>query len=99
MIQEAKVENLCAQKRYQSISIDATQRCCLNCMWYEQYYRRTRGNIAGWVGTAEGFCLLHDKKPRRSNIRRAETWFGNSRESIRLTRFTFGTFWATSLTS
>ena len=62
MIQEARVENLCARKRCQSISIDATQRCCLNCMWYEQYYRRTRGNVAGWVGTAEGFCLLHDKK-------------------------------------
>ena len=57
----AKVENACAQKRSRSISVDGSDRACINCIWYEQYYRRNRGNVEGWIPTSSGRCLAHDK--------------------------------------
>lgn len=48
----AKVENYCAQKRNRSISVNASERACVNCIWYDQYYRQTRGNVSAWVPTS-----------------------------------------------
>lgn len=58
----AKVENHCMQKLNRSISVNASERACINCIWYEQYYRKNRGNISAWVPTSTGHCLLHDQR-------------------------------------
>ncbi len=59
----AKVENHCAQHRTaRTISVDRSARACVNCIWYEQYYHRNRGNIACWVPTSRGYCLLHEQQ-------------------------------------
>ena len=55
----AKVESHCAQLRAQYISVDEGTRACINCIWYEQYYHRNRGNVQTWVGTSTGYCMLH----------------------------------------
>lgn len=60
MTTTAKVENLCAYKRTQGISVDESIRACINCGYYEQYYRKSRGNVRGWVPTSAGYCLLKD---------------------------------------
>ena len=57
----AKVENFCMRKHTKSISIDNGERACINCIWYEQYYREGRGNVATWVPTSTGYCLLTDQ--------------------------------------
>lgn len=41
-----------------TVSVDSNVRACINCQWYEQYYRKNRGNIVSWVGTCKGYCLL-----------------------------------------
>ena len=56
----AKVENLSLRKKSRGIAVDESVRACINCAYYEQYYRRTRGNIYGWSGTHTGYCLIHD---------------------------------------
>lgn len=56
----AKVENLCMTKKTKSISVDSSERACVNCIWYEQHYRQNRGNISAWVPTSTGYCLLKD---------------------------------------
>ena len=60
----AKVENYCAQKQNtgKQIVVDAGEKVCLNCIWYEPYYRRNRGNIQMWVPTCSGYCILRDKQ-------------------------------------
>lgn len=57
----AKVENLCMTKKNKSINVNCKERACINCIWYEQYYRMNRGNISAWVPTSTGYCLLKDK--------------------------------------
>lgn len=53
----ARVENLAASRIARSISVDRSRRVCLNCAYYEQYYRRNRGNVAAWVPVDKGYCL------------------------------------------
>ena len=57
----AKVENLCARKRTKQIVVDAGERACINCVWYEQHYRQNRGNVAMWVPVCAGWCLRQDR--------------------------------------
>ena len=58
----AKVENFYAQKFTKNIPVDTGEKVCLNCIWYEQYYRRNRGNVRAWVGTCYGYCPKQDKQ-------------------------------------
>ena len=46
----AKVENYCAQKFTKNVPVDTGEKVCLNCIWYEPYYRRS------------GYCILRDKQ-------------------------------------
>lgn len=64
MALEAKVENYRFEHRRgttRSISVDIGARACINCIWYEQHYHQNRGNIAAWIPTSTGYCLLHDQ--------------------------------------
>ncbi len=55
----AKVENFCMREvASQTISVDSSERVCVNCIWYEQYYRKNRGNVSMMVPTSSGHCLL-----------------------------------------
>ena len=58
----AKVENFCATKRTKSVPVDTGEKVCLNCIWYEQYFRQNRGNVRAWVPTCSGYGLLRDKQ-------------------------------------
>lgn len=60
----AKVENYLSQNRrgVKGISVDQGARACINCIWYEQYFHKNRGNIACWVATTTGYCLLHERQ-------------------------------------
>lgn len=58
----AKVENYCNSKRTKSFYVDADAKACINCIWYEQYFRQNRGNVRMWVPTCSGYCLLRDKQ-------------------------------------
>jgi len=75
----AKVENyLEAQHRtFRSISIDRSERACINCAWYELYYRENRGNVQMMVPTCTGYCLLHEQQrgPLRQPCREYENCF------------------------
>ena len=56
----AKVENLCMKKHTHNIIVEESERACINCIYYEQYFRKNRGNVMCWVPTSIGRCLLHD---------------------------------------
>lgn len=60
----AKVENHCADLRTHTISIDSTERACINCIWFEPNYRSTRTNVHGYVQISTGRCLADKPKPR-----------------------------------
>ncbi|MBS7224396.1 MAG: hypothetical protein KH050_03475 [Clostridiaceae bacterium] len=55
---EIRLEKLYMQQKVSHINADQTERICVNCAFYEQYYRKNRGNVAGWVPTSIGYCLL-----------------------------------------
>lgn len=55
----AKVENLCMKMKSHTITVDASERACINCIWYEPHYRMNRGNIAMHVPISHGYCLLN----------------------------------------
>lgn len=57
----AKVENHCAAMRTKTVCIESNARACVNCIWYEQYFRQGRGSIRNWVPTSKGFCLLREE--------------------------------------
>ncbi len=57
----AKVENYCAHKRTRQVSIETSERACINCIWFEQHYRPNRGNVWGFVPISKGTCLLTGK--------------------------------------
>ncbi len=57
----AKVENFCARKFCKRICVDNNERACINCIWYEQYHRQSRGNIYDWVPVSTGYCLLEER--------------------------------------
>ena len=56
-----KVENYCAGKCIKTISVELTERACINCIWFEQHYRPNRSNIYGFVPISKGTCLLTGK--------------------------------------
>ena len=75
MTRTAKVENLCMKMPSRSININGSERACVNCIWYEQYFRQSRSNIQSWVPVSKGFCLLHEQQrgPLRQPCRDYET--------------------------
>ena len=64
MAYSAKVENYCLQRTgtTKGINVDIGTRACINCIWYEQYFRQNRGNVRAWAPTDTGYCLLHDRR-------------------------------------
>ena len=58
----AKVENHCMNLKTRSVVVDGSERVCLNCIWYEQYYHDSRGNIRLRVPTSTGFCRKHEQR-------------------------------------
>lgn len=60
----ARVKNLSKPKKAKSISANnSSKRACVNCIWYDRYYRKNRGNVKMWIPTGTGCCLLK-KRPR-----------------------------------
>ena len=57
-----KVENYCMKQKIRNITVNASERACINCIWYEQYYRKNRGNVVMWVPTSTGHCILQDSE-------------------------------------
>lgn len=66
---EARRENLAMGIKGQSIAVDRTEQVCVNCAWYEQYFRQNRGNVYGFVPISTGYCL--QKECRRGALRQA----------------------------
>lgn len=66
---EAQRETLCMNLKGKSVTVNRTERVCVNCAWYEQYYHQNRGNICAWVPTSTGYCLV--KECRRGALRQA----------------------------
>lgn len=54
----AKVENYCMKRNDKTINVNAEEHACINCIWFEQYYRKNRGNISMLVTISIGNCLL-----------------------------------------
>lgn len=59
-MQTAQAENLAESRKARSVTIETSARACINCQYYEQYYRKNRGNICGWIPTSTGYCLLKE---------------------------------------
>lgn len=59
---EAKRENTAMNLSGCSIHINRSERRCVNCTYYEQYFRQNRGNLYGWVATCDGYCMKHECK-------------------------------------
>ncbi len=57
----AKVQNFCMSKQTKSINVESSEQACINCIWYEQYYREKRGNVKMLVPISIGLCLLNDE--------------------------------------
>lgn len=64
---EARRENLAMSLGGKSVTVNRTERVCVNCAWYEQYFHYNRGNLAGWIPTSTGYCLK--KECRRGAMR------------------------------
>lgn len=64
MTMSAKVENYCIKKdvRARNITVDRGVRACINCIWYELYYRENRGNVSLWTPTCTGYCLRKERE-------------------------------------
>lgn len=58
----AKVENYCMNLGSRNITVDANERACINCIWYEQYWRKGRGSVISWVPTSTGHCILNNSE-------------------------------------
>lgn len=58
----AKVENLAMRRPYKTITVNRDERACINCIWYEQYYRESRTNVVSKVKTSTGYCILHEQQ-------------------------------------
>lgn len=76
----AKVSNHCQTMYCKTITVNASERACVNCIWYEQYYRRNRGNISASVPTSTGYCLL--KECERGALRQPCENFETERRKI-----------------
>lgn len=59
-MREAKAANLAESRGCKHVVIDRSARACLNCQYYEQYWRQNRGNTMGWTPTECGYCLLKE---------------------------------------
>ncbi|MCC8078753.1 MAG: hypothetical protein LIO57_01680 [Oscillospiraceae bacterium] len=55
------IEPVALSARTRSVSVDRSERVCLNCEWYEPKLRPNRGNIACFAITTKGYCLKHEK--------------------------------------
>ena len=59
----AKVENYCMRNlKARVVHVDESERACVNCIWYEPYYRRNRDNVYCWVPTSTGYCLKQETR-------------------------------------
>ena len=56
----AKVENLSIKRLEKPVYVSRSEKVCVNCIWYEQYYRKNRGNVALWIPTDKGYCILRE---------------------------------------
>lgn len=56
-----RIENQCPARESRSVSVECSDRLCINCTRFEQHYRRNRGNVMGWVPTSSGYCRLHNR--------------------------------------
>ena len=45
-----------------TVSVDATERVCLNCIYYEQYAKQVRSDLTEWMATHKGHCLLKHRE-------------------------------------
>lgn len=61
-MREAKAAMLAESRKTRHISVDTSVRACINCQYYEQYFHQSRGNIALWIPTCEGYCLKKEQK-------------------------------------
>lgn len=80
----AKVANHCNHLDNRSISVNASVKACINCIWYEQYYRKNRGNVVSQVPVDTGFCLL--KERRYGALKRACKEFETEKEERACTK-------------
>lgn len=80
MRQPSKSETLFPEKT-RSINVDTSARVCINCAWYEPYYRMNRGNVYAMVPTCKGYCLLNgqDRGPLRRVCKDCEMKRSNAR--------------------
>lgn len=64
MAMTAKVDNYLATHRrvVKSVCVDRSERACINCIWFEQYYRENRGNLKLYTPISSGYCLLHEQR-------------------------------------
>ena len=64
MAMTAKVENYCLQQKSgaKSIYVDGGERVCVNCIWYQQYFRENRGNVKMMYPTSGGCCILLNRQ-------------------------------------
>lgn len=58
MSKTARVEN--HPRKVRLIYVDEETRACINCAWYEQYFRQNRGNVYNWIPVDTGHCILRD---------------------------------------
>lgn len=59
MSYSAKVENYCLQRNggAKSINVDGGEPVCINCIWYQQFFRENRGNVRMKIPTSAGCCI------------------------------------------
>ena len=62
MSRPAKVENFLQSKKDNFIHISQGEIGCINCIWFEPYYRQGRGNVYQFVKTGLGQCALTEKQ-------------------------------------
>jgi len=66
-MREPQAAMLAEDRKARSVTVETSARACINCQYYEPYYHRNRGNIATWIPTDTGYCLL--KECRRGALR------------------------------
>jgi hypothetical protein len=61
MRRSVEAEILADSRRKKQLTVDTSVRACVNCQYYEQYFHQSRGNIALWIPTCEGYCLKREE--------------------------------------
>ena len=56
-----EIEVLFNKRETNHVVVNGAERYCVNCVYFEQYYRKNRGNVYGWVGTSSGYCVLREQ--------------------------------------